>query len=414
MTEKLAIDGGSPVRTVPFPTWPQVDRVGIDAVDKVLASGNLNYHFGDEGIAFEKTFALYCEVPHALSVSNGTVALEVALRAWGVGPGDEVIVPSRTFVATAGAVVAVGASPIIADIDPITNCMTAISCAKVLTPRTKAIIPVHLGGYPAPLASIASLAAQVGAFVVEDCAQALGARSDGHPVGTQYEAGCFSFCQDKIIALGEGGMITLNNMEVYKDIWAFRDQGHTYDLAVGTAAGEARSGFRWMTEIFGTNARMTQMQSAMGLWGMDQLPIWHARRVENAQVLIDTMHELDGIEPCIPAAEDHENVHAFYRLYGLVDKGFLAKGWTRDHIIDAINSEGVPVQYGSCALIGEEKAFERAGIRVNPDLPGARVAHESSLAFFVHPTATVEDMRDVAEALRKVMIAATTQSVAGV
>ena len=435
---RLAINGDIPTRTVPFPAWPPVfqetqasgvacesgekpqvegkECASIDdryfdtlscAVIEVLESGKLNYHTGEQVKAFEEAFARVIGVPHALAVANGTLALELALRACDVMPGDEVIVPSRTFIATAGAVVAVGAKPVIADVDPATNCMTAVSCAKVLTPRTTAVIPVHLGGYPAPVTEIVSLADQVGAVVIEDCAQALGARYRGMAVGSLGTAGCFSFCQDKILPLGEGGIITFKDEDAYQRAWAYRDHGRSFEKAHEAHVGEASSQFKWLNDTFGTNARMTEVQGAMGLVALGELDAWLERRARNAQVLIDAMTELDGIDPVVlPAWLAEDSAQAYYRLYARIEPEKLAEGWSRDRIIDALNAEGVPVQYGSCALISNERAFINAEIVTNVDLPGAREAHETSLAFFVHPTATVADMEDVAGALRKVIVVA--------
>ena len=426
MTETLAIEGGAPVREAPFPVWPPelyetlcADVAGahdneyffkqaLQHAGAVLTSGRLNYHTGQQVKRFEEAFAAYVSVPHALAVANGTLALELALRAWQVMPGDEVIVPSRTFIATAGAVRAVGAIPVIADIDPATNCMTAVSVAKVLTPRTTAVIPVHLGGYPAPVTEIISLAQQVGAVVIEDCAQALGARYRGEMVGSIGVAGCFSFCQDKILPLGEGGIITFTDEDAYRRAWAYRDHGRNWDKAHEVPVGEASSQFRWLCETFGTNARMTEVQGALGLVALEQLDDWLAQRALNARVLIDAMVELDGIAPVVlPEYLAEDSAHAHYRLYGRIEPEKLAEGWTRDRIIDALNAEGVPVQYGSCALISNERAFISAEIVTNVDLPGARDADATSIAFFVHPSARLSDMQDVAAALRKVMAAAT-------
>jgi len=428
MTEMLAIDGGTPVRTAPFPAWPPVlyetlcaDVAGahdneyyfkqvLQHAGAVLTSGRLNYHTGVQTKAFEEAFAAFAGVPYALAVANGTVALELALRALGVGmlPGEEVIVPSRTFIATAGAVRAVGAIPVIADVDPATNCLTAVSVARVLTPRTTAVIPVHLGGFPAPVPEIISLAEQVGAVVIEDCAQALGARYRGAAVGSMGAAGCFSFCQDKILPLGEGGMITFAEEEAFKRAWAYRDHGRNWDKAHEVPVGEASSQFRWLCDTFGTNARMTEVQGALGSVALVELESWLAQRALNARVLIEALAELDGIAPVVlPDFLAVDSAHAFYRLYATVDPARLAEGWTRDRIIDALNAEGVPVQYGSCALISNERAFIDAEIITNVDLPGAREADETSLAFFVHPSASVADMADVAAALRKVMAVAT-------
>ncbi|MCL2024312.1 MAG: DegT/DnrJ/EryC1/StrS family aminotransferase [Coriobacteriia bacterium] len=429
--KKLAIDGGTPVRTTPFPAWPPVAGetagVGIGAgqgsdryfkralerIAAVLSSGRINYHTGGQGKTFEAAFATWLgeDAPYdmaplyALAVVNGTVALEIALRAHGIGSGDEVIIPSRTFIATAGAVVAVGATPVIADIDLSTNCVTAKTCAQVLTARTRAIIPVHLGGFPAPVAKIQALAAQNGAIVIEDCAQALGARSGGAHVGTTSAAGCFSFCQDKILPLGEGGMIVFTDEAAYHRAWAYRDHGRSYEKAHDATVGAASSEFTWLNDSFGTNARMTEFQSALGLAAFDELEGWLAQRAANAAVLVDAMAELPGIEPVVVNAK--EDTYAYYRLYARLNLELLADGWTRNRVIDALNAEGVPVQYGSCALIGREEAFANAGIAVTAELPGAQAVHEATLAFFVHPTATEADMADVATALYKVLTAST-------
>jgi dTDP-4-amino-4,6-dideoxygalactose transaminase len=378
-------------------------------IDDVLSSGRINYHTGDKTKEFETAFAHYVGAPFALAVTNGTVALEIALCSWGVEPGDEVIVPSRTFIATAGAVVAVGAIPVIADIDPDTNCMTAETCKKVLTYRTRAIIPVHLGGYPAPMVELEELADKVGVAVIEDCAQALGAKYRNVLVGSNSAAGCFSFCQDKILPLGEGGMITYTDEDAYKRAWAFRDHGRSWDSAHEATVGAASARFQWLNDSFGTNARMTEIQGAMGLVALAELEAWLNQRAINAQVLIDAMADLPAINPIVIPRERADCCRqAYYRLYARIDARELASGWSRDRIIDSLNEEGVPVQYGSCALIGNEKAFSNAGIAVNPELAGAHVAHASSIAFFVHPTMTTLDMQDIAATLRRVMADATS------
>lgn len=400
----LAVAGGKQVRTKPFPSWPVVPAESSQAVAAVLESGKINYWTGQETREFEREYAAYLGVERTLAVANGTVAIEIALRAFGVGPGDEVIVPSRTFIATAGAVVAVGATPVVADIDPHTNCMTALSVAQVLSPRTKAVIPVHLGGYPADVAGIKALAEQVGAVVIEDCAQAHGASVGGSPVGTLGDAGCFSFCQDKIVPLGEGGLICFADPAAHERAWALRDHGRDYTLANEAQVGESSSRFRWLTTTFGTNARMPEVVGAMGRVALRHLPEYHAARVRNATRLATALEALPGITPLVPF-KGSDVVHGFYRLYALIDTDRLAAGWTRDRIIDAINAEGVPAQYGSCAIISNEVAFDTIDLSRAPraELDGAEFAHERSLAFFVHPTMTAGDVDDVAAATYKVL-----------
>lgn len=390
-----------------LPSWPVIPPEGIEAVTRVLSSGKINYWTGEECRLFEAEYATSVGCAYGLAVANGTLAIELALRACGVGAGDEVIVPSRTFFATAGAVVAAGATPIVADIDPFTNCMTALSVARVLTPRTKAIIPVHLGGYPAPMDEIMELAEQVGAYVIEDCAQAHGALFGGRPVGSIGHMGCFSFCQDKIIPLGEGGLIVTNDTALYERAWAYRDHGRSFKKAHAATVGAASSQFKWMTDSFGTNARLGEMEGALGRVFLRLLPEYHAQRAANVASLADALQGIPAIQPIVPfqSRVDAGDVHAGYRLYALVDTDRLGQGWTRDRIIEELNTRGVPVQYGACALIGNEEAFKRFdGLNlVHDELVGAHIAHNQSIAFYVHPTLTQEHMAQFAEIIAAVM-----------
>lgn len=370
-----------------WPQWPQISDEQKAAVLGVLDSGRINYWTGTECRAFEQDFADYHGVPYALSCANGTVALELALRAFGIGAGDEVIVPSRTFIATAGAVVGVGATPLICDIDPDTNCMRALDVARLLTPRTRAIIPVHLGGYPAEIDAIMSLAKQLDIVVIEDCAQAHGARLKSKLVGTLGDAGCFSFCQDKIIPLGEGGMITFYDEDAYKRAWSYRDHGRSFDKAKDAGVGAASPEFKWLNDSFGTNMRLGEIEGAMGRVALTNLEDFVAARNYNAKRIIEG---LKGYAHCLKFLslndedEAAESRHAYYRLYGRIHEPALKEGWSRNRIITEINARGIPAQYGACALIGREEAFAGRDAAPYP-LIGARIAHAESIAFYVHP-----------------------------
>ncbi|MCL2655387.1 MAG: DegT/DnrJ/EryC1/StrS family aminotransferase [Coriobacteriia bacterium] len=415
-TRALALDGGAPAITRALPTWPQIPEEGVEVVAAVLRSGKINYWTGTQARQFEAEFAVAQEAEHALAVANGTLALELAVRSFGIGAGDEVIVPSRTFLSTAGAVVAAGAMPIIADIDPGTGAVTPLSVAKCLTPRTRAVIVVHVGGYPAPVAAIRELTDQLDLVVIEDCAQAQGARYDARPVGTAAHAGCFSFCQDKILPLGEGGMICysagIRQEEAYQRAWAYRDHGHAYVSAQTTQVQERSSQFKYLSESFGTNARLTEAQGALGRVLLRHVPAWHEQRMRNAELLTGELADFaPTLKPLVlPQAErERGDEQAYYRLYFLLDPAGLAPGWSRDRVIDAIAAEGAPVQFGSCALIGRERAFETLDVAQTADLSGARRADEQSLAFFVHPTLTADDMTDIVAAARKVLSKAVRQ-----
>lgn len=403
MPETLAILGGTPLRTAPVPAWPAPSDAQIEAVERVLRSGRLNYWTGEEGRRLESEYAAALGLTHAVALANGTLALELALRTFGIGRGAEVIVPARSFVATASSVVAVGATPVFADIDPESSNLTARTVADVLTPRTAAVIAVHLGGWPVEMEPLMALAAERDLVVIEDCAQAHGARLGGRPVGSFGHAACFSFCQDKIIAAGEGGLLALNDRAAYERAWAYKDHGKSLAKLSDPALMSAPASFRWLHDSFGSNYRLPELEAAMVRVGLRELPATHARRRALAAHLTAALAGTPGIHvPQAPPSVDH----AYYRLYAAVRPEELAGGWDRDRVLAAILAEGVPVQYGSCAEIYREEAFVRAGIGPAGRLPGAARVHETSLAFFVHPTLAESDIEDVAAAVRKVMAVA--------
>jgi dTDP-4-amino-4,6-dideoxygalactose transaminase len=403
VTEPLAADGGTPVRSAPMPAWPSPSEAQVEAVTAVLRSGRINYWTGTEGRALEDEYAAKLGRGHALAVANGTLALELALRAFGIGAGDEVVVPARSFIATAGAVVAVGATPVCAEIDADSSDLTADTLGAALSARTKAAIVVHLGGWPADMGPILALAREHGLRVIEDCAQAHGATYRGRPVGSLGDAGCFSFCQDKIVAAGEGGLLALDDEDAFAVAWAYRDHGTSLSKVSDPAFMGAPATFRWIHDSFGSNWRMPELEAALVRAGERELPAAHARRTGLAGRLAAGLAGVRGIRVPLPPADSE---HAFYRLYAYVVPEDLAEGWDRDRILSAVLAEGVPVQYGSCAELYREEAFVRSGLAPGHRFPGAARAHETSLAFFVHPTLADADIDDVVAAVRKVMAVA--------
>jgi dTDP-4-amino-4,6-dideoxygalactose transaminase len=402
----LAIEGGAPVRTGPMPPWPQPGDEEIAAATGVVRSGRLNYWVGEQGRAFEREYAESLGRRHAIAVANGTVALELALRAFGIGHGDEVVVPSRTFIATASSVVAVGATPVVADIDPESGTLTAETVNAAVTPFTRAVIPVHLGGWPAEMDPLVELARERGLRLIEDCAQAHGARYRGRPAGALgSDAATFSFCQDKIIPLGEGGMLVLDDDAAYERAWAYKDHGKSLSRLEEATRSEDGTSFKWLVDSFGTNWRLPEVSAAMGRVGLRRLPEWHAARARNALRLADGISDLPALR--VPLPPDGTE-HAFYRLYAFLKPGMLRPGWDRDRVARAIVAEGVPVQYGTCAEIYRERAFVDAGLTPEERLPNAAWAHDSSLAFFVHPPLGERDIDDTAAAVRKVLEVAST------
>jgi len=394
----------------PFSPWPSFTPEEADAVHRVVMSNKVNYWTGTETRAFEKEFAAWCGTAHAVALANGTLALDVALKALGVGPGDEVVVTPRTFIASISCVVNAGAVPVFADVDADSGNVSARTIAAVLSPRTKAVVCVHLAGWPCDMDPIMALAAERGLKVIEDCAQAHGARYKGRPVGSIGHVGAWSFCQDKIMTTGgEGGMVTTNDEALWRAMWSFKDHGKSYEAVYER---QHAPGFRWLHESFGTNWRMLEMQAVIGRIQLRRMPSWAAARKRNAQSIWAACAEFSALRvpmvkcaSCIGAClESNESCeHAHYKCYVYVQPDHLAAGWTRDQIIDAINAEGAPCYQGSCSEVYLEKAFDGTGWRPDARLPVAKELGETSIMFLVHPTLTSAEITKTCEAIQKVM-----------
>jgi len=397
----LAIDGGRPTVEEALPQWPQFTADEIKAASAVLASGKVNYWTGDEGRNFECEFATFVGTKYAIALANGTVALELALYALGVGAGDEVIVPSRTFIASASCAVMRGAVPVVADVDPVSGNLNAETVAPLVTSRTKAIIAVHLAGWPCNMDPIMELARSRGIQVIEDCAQAHGATYKGRPVGSMGEIGAFSFCQDKILSTGgEGGLITTDDERVWNRAWSFKDHGKSFDAVYNR---EHPPGFRWLHESFGTNWRLTEMQSAIGRVLLRKLPERVQLRRRNAAILDQEFSQIPALRVVIPPSDFG---HSYYKYYVYVRPELLREGWNRDRLMAAINAEGVPCSSGICSEIYLEKAFPPV-MRPVRRLANAAKLSETSLMFLVHPTLSVGQISNIAAAVRKVLRVAT-------
>lgn len=382
--------------------WPVYEDDEIAAVESVLRSGKVNYWTGSVAREFEKDYAAYVGVPHAIAVANGTVALDLAWIALGIGQGDEVVVTSRTFLASVSSIVLAGATPVFADIDPDSQNITPATIRAVLGPRTKAILCVHLAGWPCDMDGILALAAEKGLRVVEDCAQAHGARYKGRPVGSLGDIAAFSFCQDKIMSTGgEGGLVTCRDEALWSRMWSFKDHGKSYDAVYNRPHPP---GFRWLHESFGTNWRITEMQAAIGRRQLAKLDDWVARRRANMAALFEGLQGLPALR--IPEAPA-DIYHAAYRAYAFVRPERLRDGWSRDRLMQEVSALGVPCMSGSCSEVYREKAFDGTGLRPAAPLPVAHELGDTSLAFLVHHTLTPDDLREVARRARAVIESAT-------
>ncbi len=387
-----------------FSPWPCYSEEEASAVAKVLRSNRVNYWTGNECREFEKEFAEYTESKYAVALSNGTVALDLALVALDVGPGDEVIVTPRTFLASVSSIVNAGATPVFADVDRDSQNISVETIAAVVTPKTKAIVCVHLAGWPCDMEPIMSFANGRGLFVIEDCAQAHGARYKGQSVGALGHIGCWSFCQDKIMTTGgEGGMVTTNDKTLWSRMWSYKDHGKSWEAVYER---EHPPGFRWLHESFGTNWRMTEMQAVIGRIQLREMPMWHKKRLDYARRIWEKAGSLPGLRvPPVPGDMEH----GAYKCYVFVDIERLRPGWDRDAIQSAIVERGVPCFSGSCSEVYLEKAFEGTGFRPERRLEVAQELGESSLMFLVHPTLTEEEVEKTCSTLSQVMIEAASQ-----
>jgi dTDP-4-amino-4,6-dideoxygalactose transaminase len=400
-----------------FAPWPSFTPEEAYAVQQVLLSNKVNYWTGNETREFEKEFAAWCCTAHAVALANGTLALDVALKALGIGQGDEVVVTPRTFIASISCVVNAGAVPVFADVEADSGNISARTIAAVMSPRTRAVICVHLAGWPCDMDPILSLAVKYDLKVIEDCAQAHGALYKGRPVGSIGHVGAWSFCQDKNMTTGgEGGMVTTNDEALWRAMWSFKDHGKSYEAVYER---EHAPGFKWVHESFGTNWRMLEMQAVIGRIQLHRISEWSAARKRNAEAIWAACSDFPALRvpqiKCVSCSGNCKAAganceHAHYKCYVYVRPELLATGWTRDRIIEAINAQGVPCYQGICSEVYLEKAFDGTGWRPHDRLPVAKVLGETSFMFLVHPTLSDVEISKTCEAIKKVMIEASNPS----
>jgi len=381
-----------------FEPWPSFTQAEADAVSKVLLSNKVNYWTGQECREFEKEFAQFVGTKYAVAVANGTVALDLALKALGIGQGDDVIVTSRTFLASASSIVTAGANPVFADVELDSQNISRRTIEAVLTPKTKAIICVHLAGWMCDMDPIMQLAEEKALYVIEDCAQAHGAMYKGKSAGSIGHIGAWSFCQDKIMTTGgEGGMVTTNDESLWKKMWSYKDHGKNFDSVYNK---QHPSGFRWLHDSFGTNWRMMEMQAVIGRLQLKKMPEWTAKRnAYMARILAAFEHS-----PYFTVAKPSSDyVHAAYKCYVQVNTDALPEGWSRDRIMAEINALNVPCFSGSCSEVYLEKAFDHTPWRPVKSLPNAKQLGETSLMFLVHPTLSEQSIQKTVDAIQQVI-----------
>ena len=381
-----------------FTSWPLFSEEEANAVKNVLLSNKVNYWTGNECREFEKEFAVWSNSKYAIALGNGTLALDSAFKALEISAGDEVIVTARTYIASVTSIVNAGAIPIFADVDLNSQNITPETIRSMITSKTKAIVCVHLAGWPCEMDEIMDIANEFNLYVIEDCSQAHGAKYKGKSVGSIGNVGCWSFCQDKIMTTGgEGGMVTTNDKSLWSKMWSYKDHGKSYEAVYERKHPD---GFRWVNESFGTNWRMTEMQGAIGRIQLRRMENWRTNRITNAKEIWNCAKLCKGLH--VPNIPDYIE-HAAYKCYVFVKSMELKNGWNRDKIIKEINSLGVPCYSGACSEVYLEKAFDNTGLRPKKRLVNAKELGETSLMFLIHPTLTKNEIKQTCDAITSIM-----------
>jgi dTDP-4-amino-4,6-dideoxygalactose transaminase len=379
-------------------SWPHFDNEDIKKASEILESGKINYWTGMEGREFEKEFSSYIGVEHSVAVDNGTNALILAAYALGISKGDEVIMSPRTFVASAFSIMHLGAKPIFIDIDRNSQNIDVSLIEQAITPNTKAIMAIHIAGWPCEMDIIQEICKKNNLYLIEDCAQAHGAQYNNQSVGSFGDINAWSFCQDKIISTaGEGGMVTTNSKQLWEKVWSFKDHGKNYDTVYNK---EHPPGFRWLHEDHGTNARLTEIQSAIGRLQLRKLDSWIDKRTRLANIFNDGFKDIDGLRITLPPKHIK---HAYYKYYVFVENEKLKDGKNRDFIMNTLNEMGIPCYNGSCSEIYKEKAFDKLFPKGHTTLPVAKELAERSLMFLVHPTIDQEDIYTIVDQTKSIM-----------
>jgi len=398
---KLLILRSKSITNSNFSSWPSYSEEEINSVCSVLQSNKVNYWTGTQCKDFESEFSNWAGVQYSIAMSNGTVALEAALRSLKIGPGDEVIVTPRSFIASISCIINVGATPVFSDVDLISGNISADHVNQVITESTKAIICVHLGGWPCDMDPLVSLAKKHELYIIEDCSQAHGASYKGKSVGSIGDIGTWSFCQDKIMTTGgEGGMVTTNNHKLWKKMWSYKDHGKNFNTVM-SSKNEATNQFKWLHESFGTNFRMTEMQAAIGRIQLRRMKEWNQIRTKNAQKILEVCADF----PTIIRAENPVSPikHAWYKCYVYLRLNGLKSNWDRSKILDLFNEYKVPCFSGSCSEVYLEKAFDNTGFRPKKSLTNAKELGETSLMFLVHPTLQKQELSKTCSSIKSIL-----------
>lgn len=348
-----------------------------EAVRSVLQSGILTQ--GEKVKSFEAAFATYIGADYAVAVTNGTIALDVALKTLGIDPGDEVIVPAFSFVATSNCVLFQKAKPIFADIDRRSFNIAPLDVREKITPKTKAIIAVHMFGQPAKMKELKEIAHDHGIFLIEDAAQAHGAEYKGKKVGSLGDIGCFSFYATKNMTTGEGGIITTNNDELTRKANLLRDHGQTR---------------KYHHAVLGYNYRMSELSAAVGLVQLKKLDEFNEKRRKNAEMLTKGIEEIHGITP--PYVEKHTK-HVFYQYVVSVEDDYAL---SRNELAQHLQRMGVGVAIHYPTPIYKQPLYRKSSYD-KAACPATEESCKRVLSLPVHPSVTEEDIQYITDVLKR-------------
>ncbi len=379
-------------------TWPNYSKFEANIVKKTIQSNKVNYWTSDKCKIFENNFSKFHGTKYAVSVMNGSVALEIALKAIGLKKNDQVIVTSKSFVISASAVLNIGAKPIFSDIDYQSGNIDPDNLKKLINKKTKAIIVVHLSGWPSKMRKIIKLTKKFNVKVIEDCSQAHGAKIKNKYVGSFGDLSIWSFCNDKIMTTGgEGGMIATNNKNYFKKINSYKDHGKNFTKI---RKNKKKIGFQYVHDDFGSNYRMTAMQAAIGIYQLKKLDSWVLNRFRSYKYFLKSLKNVRGILiPKIPA----EITHATYRMYVYLDLKMIKNKFNVRDVIKMIRSYGVPCSTGACSEIYRELVFKKYLKKNFKRLKNAKLSDETSIVFFVNPFTKKKEIDFMSDTLKRVL-----------
>ncbi len=386
--------------------YPYYNKSSIEKVKKILESGRVNYWTGDECKNFEKEFSNYHKVKYSLSVSNGSVALEMALKALNLKKTDSVIVTPRSFVASASCVLNLGLKPIFADIDNNGN-LSIEGIKKVYIKNVKAIVLVHLNGLSCDLDPILKFVKQKKLFLIEDCSQAHGAIYKGGKVGSFGHISTWSFCQDKIMSTGgEGGMISTNNTKLWLKLWSLKDHGKNYKSVFYK---KHKTGFKWLHDDLGSNYRMTEMQATIGrvqLKSLDQqikkrnlIANLYLNGLKDYYLKYDILKKPDFKYQTHPIKKNNQSIHAFYRLNLYINKNKIKQ----TKLIQQLNKNKINCGVGSCPEIYREKIFKKLKFYPKKRLINAKLLGETSIAFPIDPYKAFTKIKSEINSIKRIL-----------